>query len=93
MNLWRRYILETQVDIDINTFVTYLEKLVSVAIVHGRLQHFGDDSGLHNITLPRSWLVSTLGHGIIRSSHWAFIMTLIDPLALFLEDVYNCSGK
>lgn len=76
--------------VDISLLCDFAEYLCATIIIHNRYRHTGN---LHEITIPRSWLLKWLNLDHAEKSSINFFAMLKDPLALLLKQAYVGAGS
>jgi len=82
-----RRVVKNRLPINIGTLCDFLDRLCALLILSSRVKRLGTDI-LHNLTLPRSWMVQfVLRENIIfrKTEHAA---RLLEPIAQILTDIH-----
>ena len=87
-----RYVCEQRPAIDISVFMPFLERLIAVAIVQGKIFRGGGLQSLHATILPRSWMLLALQKAINIDFTWLHLIHLVQSLGQLLVDVYHTEG-
>ncbi|OCH88979.1 hypothetical protein OBBRIDRAFT_757238 [Obba rivulosa] len=85
--LFMKHVVDTRLSIDIAVFCDLLDTICSCLVISKRLQN---NSSLHDVTLPRSWLMA-LGEDLARLRHKEskLFYMLVDPMTTLLEQIYT----
>ncbi|GBE78672.1 predicted protein [Sparassis crispa] len=88
--LFANHILEKRVPVDISVLCDFLDHLCGLLVISTRYQQTGT---LHEVTLPRSWLMS-LARGFKRHGERQtnLLSLYIKPMADLLEQIYTGSN-
>ena len=84
-----RHVMEVKIPVDINVFVSFIEKICGLLIVCNRYRW---NQSFHNITLPISWWVSILTHfdsfQASQQESTDRLGLILDPLRALLHGLY-----
>ncbi|KAL4254519.1 hypothetical protein ABKN59_003247 [Abortiporus biennis] len=87
--LFLKHVIENRINVDINALFNVVDKICASLVIVNRLEK----SNLHDTTLPRSWIITTLNDKSIRLKELSLISQFLTPLPELLKMTYRGSDS